>query len=441
MTTSFREKAWFVSSFLKKYSALIGISLIITVPLLIFGNSLIKKLPLPKDQVRVGIVGQFGSNQLPQTILNFLDAGLISLNEKYEPVPNVAQSWSISEDGKTHTFFLDQKRKWSDGKPIIASDIKMSIPNITFEALDPDTVKFHIPTKFSPFLGLLNIPLINQNAKIAGQYGIKLKQKGSGIITQITLESPKQNIIFSVFATAKLALTAFKLGQTDVVLDLPSELHSESVGFGKTDKKIDQDKVVMIIFNHTDPNLKDKFVKQGIAYMLKNKTFGENEALTTINPNSWSYNSIVKTYPFNPLRSKELVKSKISLELATRPELLKYAEEIKSQLDSELFEINIKVVTSAPEQFQLFLTTYQIPTDPDQYRDWHSTQSTNIGKGADEKIDKLLEDGRITYDQKARKGIYFDFQKTFSEELPALVLFHPSSFTLYRKDNLLEIFK
>ncbi len=416
-------------------------SLVLTIFLLIVFSSLIKKIPQNKKVITIGIVGQFGSNQLPSRILNILNSGLISLNENYEPVPNIVESWTISEDGKNYTFNLFPDKKWSDGKPLIASDIKMSIPNILIEPVDPYTLKFQIPTKFSPFISLLNIPLINKEGKIAGNYDIKLKQKSSGIVTQITLQSVERKIIFFIYPTAKQALTAYKLGQVDSVLDLPTDLQEESNMYGQIEKKADNTHVAMLIFNQTDPNLKDKSVRQAIAYMLKDKTFGEAEAFTTINPKSWAYNPIVKNYTLNPQRAKELVKNKISLELSTTPELLKVAENIKTQLDSDIFEISTKVVTSTPEQFQIFLTSFNIPSDPDQYREWHSTQSTNIGRGSDEKLDKLLEDGRVTYDQKARKSIYFDFQKTFSEELPALVLFHPSTFTLSRHPENLDFLK
>lgn len=416
-------------------------SLIFTVLFLVALNFLYHKLPRTKTNTRVGIIGQFGSNQLPPKILNILDSGLITLNDRYEPMPNLAEKWTVSEDGRTYNFQLSPNKKWSDDKPIIASDIKMSIPNIRIEAQDPYSLSFQIPSKFSPFISLLNIPLINKDGKIAGKYEIKLKQKSSGIITQITLQSTDQKITFYVYATAKQALTAYKLGQVDTVIDLPSDLLNEANSYGQITQKSDTSQIVMIVFNQIDPNLKDKSVRQAIAYMLNNKTFGAKEALTTINPNSWSYNPIVKNYPLNPQRAKDLVKNKINLELATTPDLLKVAEEIKIQLDSDIFEINTKVVTSTPEQFQLFLTTFNIPPDPDQYREWHSTQNTNIGRGSDEKIDKLLEDGRITYDQKTRKAIYFDFQKTFSEELPALVLFHPSTFTLTRHPEDLDILK
>ena len=213
------------------------------------------------------------------------------------------------------------------------------------------------------------------------------------------------------------------------------------ISYAKINKYTDYNHTVILIFNQTDANLKEKSIRQGIAYDLKDDLFGENEALTTINPNSWAYSPLVKTYDYNPGRTKELIKTPLTFELATTPELLPMAEKIKSQLDSDILQINTKVVTSTPDQFQLLLTTYNISTDPDQYRDWHSTQATNIGRGADEKIDKLLEDGRTTLDAKERKRIYIDFQKTFSEELPALVLYYPTVIDIGRNNSDLNVIK
>jgi len=436
-----REKIWLLSGFTKKYGGIVLFSLLVTVASIFAISKVLSKLPKNKQNVRVGIVGQFNSNQLPQRILNVLSAGLISFNSQLEPIPNIAENWTVSEDGRTYTFKLFPDKKWSNGQLLTANDVRISIPNIKIQAPDNYTLSFQIPTKFSPFVSLLNIPLVSKDSKVAGDYNIKLKQRTSGVITQVILESSQNQITFQTYPTARQALTAYKLGQVDTVLDLPSDLIAEANGFGQVTSFPNLSQTVLLIFNQTDPNLKEKQVRQSIAYMLKDKSFGEKESLTTINPLSWGYNPVVKTYAFNPQRAKELTKSKIALELSTSPELLKIAENIKTQLDSDIFEINIKVVTSTPEQFQLFLTNFNIPTDPDQYREWHSTQSTNIGRGNDEKIDKLLEDGRIITDQKQRKAIYFDFQKTFAEELPAIPLFHPTTFNLTRKPEQLELFK
>ena len=435
MTNPLRARIWFIKGFINKYFVQILISLAVTILVAFLGNILLGKLPQSKAHHRIGIVGQFGSGQLPPYIINILNAGLITLDTNHEPQPGLAEKWEIGDEGKTYTFYLKPNLKWYSGKDVKASDIKISIPNISIETIDPNIIRFHIPTKFSPFLSLLNIPLLNAHGEIIGQYDIHLKQKSSGVISQITVDAADKTLIFNVYPTSRQALTAFKLGQIDLVLNLPSEYQSEAEEYGKTVKRVDSNRIVALIFNQQDPNLKEKTVRQGIAYALKDKKFNQTEALTTINPTSWAFNPLVKTYPYNALRTKELIKTPLSLEMATSPELLSIAESIKNQISSDLLNINTKVVTSTPDQFQLLLTTYNIPSDPDQYRDWHSTQSTNIGRSQDEKIDKLLEDGRITQDPKERKKIYFDFQKTFSEELPALVLFHPSVFNLARKDS------
>lgn len=439
MIKSLRERIWFVKGFFQKYTKQIVISVIVTVVLSLLANILTKNMPNRRNEVKIGIVGQFGANQLPSYITDYLNAGLVKIDQNLQPIPGLAEKWSIEDNGNTYSFSLKSGLKWFGGDEVKASDIKFSIPNIAVEAVDPDILKFKIPTKFAPFLSLLNIPLLNSKGATIGNYDIRLKQKSSGIITQIILESSSKKIVFNVFSTAKQAITAYKLGQLDIILGLPSEYSSELTSFANINKKVDFNRVIMLIFNQTDSNLKDKNVRQGIAYALKDKSFEQTEALTTLNPNSWAFSPLVKTYGFNLQRTKELIKTPITLELATTPELLPIAENIKSQLNSDLININTKVVTSTPDQFQLLLTTYNIPIDPDQYRDWHSTQETNKGKGSDEKIDKLLEDGRINLDQKERKRIYIDFQKTFSEELPALVLFHPSIVDVARNKANLDI--
>ena len=60
--------------------------------------------------------------------------GLTTENPKAEPIPGVAESWTISEDGKTYTFKL-RESSWSDGTPMTAHDFVFSMQRI----LDPAT--------------------------------------------------------------------------------------------------------------------------------------------------------------------------------------------------------------------------------------------------------------------------------------------------------------
>lgn len=100
--------------------------------------------------------------------------GLVKMDAvKIEPVPALAKSWEVSEDGKTWTFTLRDGVVWSDGTPFTAEDVAFTfndliynpdIPNsardiftvdgkqFEVKALDPKRVEFTLPTKFAPFL-------------------------------------------------------------------------------------------------------------------------------------------------------------------------------------------------------------------------------------------------------------------------------------------------
>ncbi len=440
MIKSLRQQFWYISAYLKKYLVTILFSIFGSVAILLVLNFAISKLPAAKPHKKIAIIGQYSISQLPQPVLQVINGGLTKSNENMETIPNLAEKWGFDEPTNTYSFFLKPNLTWSDGEAVNVKDIKISIPGVSIETIEPNIIKFKLPSKFSPFPSLLNFPIISSKGKLIGEWKVQIKQKSSGVITQIVLDSSSRRITFNFYQTPKQAITAFKLGQADLVLNIPTGQATENLNqYGFTKSSTNKNQVVLLIFNNSDPNLKEKSVRQGISYLFTDKAFGFEPAISTLNPNSWGFNPLVKTYTHNLARAKELIKTPISLELSTTPELLPTAEKLKSQLDPNLINLNIKVITSTPDQFQLYLTNFQIPADPDQYQYWHSTQNTNIGKVNDEKIDKYLEDGRTTYDQKSRKIIYYDFQKVFSEEVPAIPLYHPSYTNLSRNQSDFDI--
>ena len=55
--------------------------------------------------------------------------GLTTEDPKADAIPGIAESWTVSEDGKTYTFKL-RPSKWSDGTPFTANDFVFSLQRI-----------------------------------------------------------------------------------------------------------------------------------------------------------------------------------------------------------------------------------------------------------------------------------------------------------------------
>ncbi|HET9436958.1 MAG TPA: peptide ABC transporter substrate-binding protein [Gaiellaceae bacterium] len=58
-------------------------------------------------------------------ITNIMDP-LVKLGADLEPVPNLAESWEMSPDGKTVTFTLRPDGRWTTGDPVVAEDFEWS---------------------------------------------------------------------------------------------------------------------------------------------------------------------------------------------------------------------------------------------------------------------------------------------------------------------------
>ena len=58
-------------------------------------------------------------------LLNIMDP-LVKLGADLEPVPSLAESWDVSDDGKTVTFHLRGDGRWTNGDPVTAQDFEWS---------------------------------------------------------------------------------------------------------------------------------------------------------------------------------------------------------------------------------------------------------------------------------------------------------------------------
>lgn len=66
------------------------------------------------------------AGSLAAPLLTDLVAGLLMRDAGSRPAPGSAESWSISEDGRSYTFHLRPGLTWSDGRPLNADDFVYS---------------------------------------------------------------------------------------------------------------------------------------------------------------------------------------------------------------------------------------------------------------------------------------------------------------------------
>lgn len=127
-------------------------------------------------------------------------SGLVALSTKMEVVPDLAERWELSDDGKTYTFFLRKGAKFHDGKEIKASDFQYALERAT----DPNTGS----TVADTYLG----DIVGAREKLEGKRkqlpGVKVVDD---FTLQITIDVPK------VYFLAKLTYpTAFVLDKANV---------------------------------------------------------------------------------------------------------------------------------------------------------------------------------------------------------------------------------
>lgn len=119
----------------------------------------------PEPPVLVLAINQQGPTQ---TVAGKIYQGLLTYDFDLKPMPGLAKSWTVSPDGLTYTFKLQDNVKWHDGKPFTSADVvfttKVMLPEThpraranfgrtaSIEAPDTQTVVFKLKEPFAPFL-------------------------------------------------------------------------------------------------------------------------------------------------------------------------------------------------------------------------------------------------------------------------------------------------
>jgi len=444
MFKTIRRYYWVTKSFLTRHNKIIvrttGIVLSLIFIFLLFS----KYIPTFKTTTRLGRVGKYTIETFPVDIQLKISSGLVGVEGSGTILPKLAKSWEVQDAGKTYVFTLDNTLSWHDGSRLTPDDITYNFKDVEIGRGD-NTITYRLKEPFSPFFSAVARPILKKNKLGTGEFRMVKSVISSGVLQSLTLESETKRLVYKFYPTETSSLTAYKLGEVDQLegLSFISDSLSQDTTNILTESNNSTNQQSVLFFNNNDAVLTSKSARQALSYAIQDKTFGKERSISPIDKSSWAYNSLVKTYDYDPEKAKSLFAQDIqdpgsqTLELKTMLQYLDIAESIATSWRETLgVKVDVKVVSSITSDYQILLTDFTSPIDPDQYTIWHSTQATNFTHFSNLKIDKLLEDGRRTSDQKLRKEIYQDFQRFLLEDCPAVFLFKSSAYSLSRKSLL-----
>ena len=295
------------------------------------------------------------SLRLTELIFN----GLVGINEKQEIVPELAEKWDCSADGRTYTFFLRKDVTWhpkegEEPKPFTAEDviftykIMMHPKTITplkvryefilaAEKLDDYTVKFTLKRPILNSLAKFSFKVIPKHGPSNPLYLTRNDHfvqspigTGPYLLKNITAEreiilSANENyfkgrphvdkLIAKPFADQNIMTQALMFNAVDMIVlvnprDLP-EIQGDKRFILQPYNALSYS---FFGYNVRNPLLADKRVRKAFTHavnrqeMLDSFFNGQGTIISgPFAPGSWAYNLDVQPLPFDPEKAKTLL--------------------------------------------------------------------------------------------------------------------------------------
>ncbi|MCX4471803.1 ABC transporter substrate-binding protein [Micromonospora sp. NBC_01655] len=289
-------------------------------------------------------------------ILNAMYPHLLRIDENAKKAPELAKEYRYEDDGKTAVFVLRDDFKWTDGKPVVADDVKFSAEMImkyklgnvaakltwveSIEAPDATTVKFKLSQPYAPFAegvgfwmsivpkhvfepaGDLSKFPNDSNWVGAGPFVLDSMTKGQRYVMKRNESYPLapggkaavSKVEYRVYPDVNTMMLALRNGDIDL-MGTPVPVSAAKTFEG--DSKIKMAKVGALGFAHLTYNMKNKHladqeVRQALSMSVDTKSIisavlqgDAQEMAGPISPIFSDYdNTEVKPYAFDPAGAK-----------------------------------------------------------------------------------------------------------------------------------------
>lgn len=293
---------------------------------------------------------------------SMLYESLTRLDENFQVVPSLAQSWTVSPDQLTYTFHL-VKASWHDGKPFTSRDVKFTLENVaakygakftaaashidTIATPDDQTVVVTLKSPFGPFLfsvsgytnaaimpehiyagtNVLTNPATLANPVGTGPFMIKEWVRGQTITLMRNPNYWKpglpylDQVVFRIIPDTAGRILALKAGEVDYIYfyffsasQYPQVKDDPNLQFRERGAPEDH----LVIWNLRRPPFNDVRVRQALFTaidrdFIKKAVFQDLGTVMQSAVNShlaWAHNpdvSLGKMYPFDPAKAAAML--------------------------------------------------------------------------------------------------------------------------------------
>ncbi len=438
--------------------------------------------------------------------------GLVKYDKNIKLVGDLAERWTVTNNGKTITFYLRKGVQWHDGveftaedclftyqkfiDPAVATPYSSSYTDIKkAEVVDKYTFRVTYKEPFSPALeswtaGMIpkhllenkdiNTDSFNRNPVGTGPYKFKEWVAGQKIVLEANERyfEGRPNIDQFIYRIIPDSSTMFQellsggvdlMGLTPLQYLRKSETRRIKENYNKF--RYPANAFTYMGYNLKEPMFNSISVRQAISYAINRTGIIDGILLGLGKPCtgpfsyvSWAYNPDAMQYDYDPERARRMLAEDgwsdingdgvlekngklFRFTIMTNQgnnERIRTAEIIQQNLKAVGIDVNIRVMEwqAFLEQidkrsFDAIILGWGMGRDPDIYDIWHSSKTKkgeyNFIGYKNPEVDRLLVEGRRTFDLEKRKKIYYRIHAILAEEQPYAFLYVPDALPIVHK--------
>ncbi len=384
-------------------------------------------------------------------ILKLIYLPLLDFDERGIAVPAVAESWTLSEDGRMLTLQINSNIFWQNGTKLTAEDAvyKRVLQYVSgWQNISENTVEISFYEPFSGNISALRFPVISAGyyqGQTDPQNGINMTPMGNGPYEMLSYRRASELLlnvsdsyygtvpqipIISVIITegAQTDVNAFQQGITDVLIADAMETGRYAEEGASGIHTFPSTKYDFIGFNFNRSLFQEKAVRQAVAYAFPKESllnsaylqYGEL-ANTPVSPKSWLYEENVVPYNYDPTMAATVLKNNGWSDENGDGIASKLKEELQTigfvcTLDAQPYEQYQEKLTSG--SFDMVVGGWQFSDVVDLTPFFATGGSYNYIGYSNEEMDRLLETARTAVGEGMTLLAYSSLQKKLAEELP-----------------------